>query len=329
LEEVAGPPDHLLPWGVALSADAVTLAPQQPASPAPKRRRSRWNRSARQSLTAYALLLPGAFFLAFLLISVVFLARFSLNGWDPGLGMYPSLTLANYGDFLSDPYFRGIFLKTLRLALLVTLIALALGYPFAYFLSISEGAVRNVLLLVVIVPLLIDVLVRAYGWLILLGDRGLLNRSLMAIGATDEPVQILYTELSVIIELLHEILPFMVLPIAAVLEKIDPSLREAGQSLGASKFQTFLRITLPMSLPGILAGTLLCFALSASAFVAPLVLGGGKVMVMSLLIRTQMSVLLNWPFAAAESIILVALTLVILYFYVRASRMGLNWQQRG
>jgi putative spermidine/putrescine transport system permease protein len=307
----------------------VTLESQQPAAPAPSRRRSRWNRSARQSLTAYALLLPGAFFLAFLVISVGFLARFSLNGWDPGLGMYPSLTLANYGDFLSDPYFRGIFLKTLRLALLVTLIALALGYPFAYFLAMSEGAVRNVLFLVVIVPLLIDVLVRAYGWLILLGDRGLLNRSLMAIGATDEPVQILYTESSVIIELLHEILPFMVLPIAAVLEKIDPSLREAGQSLGASKFQTFLRITLPMSLPGILAGTLLCFALSASAFVAPLVLGGGKVMVMSLLIRTQMSVLLNWPFAAAESIILVALTLVILYFYVRASRMGLNWQQRG
>ena len=283
----------------------------------------------RRWLTAYALLLPGAFFLAFLVISVGFLVRFSLNGWDPGLGMYPSLTLANYRDFVSDPYFRGIFLKTLRLALVVTLFALLLGYPYAYLLAISRGWVRNALLLIVIVPLLIDVLVRAYGWLILLGDRGLVNEGLLAIGVRDEPLQMLYTETSVIVELLHEILPFMVLPIAAVLEKIDPSLREAGQSLGASEFQTFLRITLPMSLPGILAGTLLCFALSASAFVAPLVLGGGKVMVMSLLIRTQMSVLLNWPFAAAESIILVVLTLVILVLYVRASRMGLNWQQRG
>ncbi|MDQ3226222.1 MAG: ABC transporter permease [Chloroflexota bacterium] len=279
-------------------------------------------------MTAYALLLPAAFFLVFLVIAVVFLLRFSLNGWDPGRGMYPNVTFSNYGDFIADPYFRGIFLKTLRLALVVTLIAFVLGYPYAYFLAISRGAARNVLMLVVIVPLLIDVLVRAYGWLILLGDRGLLNQSLMATGVRDEPLQILYTETSVIIELLHEILPFMILPIAAVLEKIDPSLKEAGQSLGASKLQTFLRITLPMSLPGILAGTLLCFALSASAFVAPLVLGGGKVMVMSLLIRTQMSVLLNWPFAAAESIILVALTLVILYFYIRASRMGLNWQQR-
>ena len=283
----------------------------------------------RQTLPAYALLLPASFFLAFLVISVIFLARFSLNAWDPGLGMYPSVTLNNYGDFISDPYFRGIFFKTLRLAFVTTIIALFIGYPFAYFLASARGAVRNVLFLVVIVPLLIDVLVRAYGWLILLGDRGLVNKGLMAAGVRDEPLMLLYTETSVIIELLHEILPFMILPIAAVLEKMDPSLREAAQNLGASKFQTFLRITLPMSLPGILAGTLLCFALTASAFVAPLVLGGGKVMVMSLLIRTQMSVLLNWPFAAAESIILVALTLVILYFYVKASRMGLNWQQRG
>ncbi|MCC7023498.1 MAG: ABC transporter permease [Thermomicrobiales bacterium] len=292
---------------------------RQPGSPRARR--------LREALTAYALLLPAAFFLVFLVISVVFLIRFSLNGWDPGLGMYPSLTLSNYGDFISDPYFRGIFLKTLRLALVVTLVALVLGYPYAYLLSISRGVARNALLLIVIVPLLIDVLVRAYGWLILLGDRGLLNQTLMASGLRTEPLQILYTESSVIIELLHEILPFMILPIAAVLEKIDPSLKEAGQSLGASKLQTFLRITLPMSLPGVLAGTLLCFALSASAFVAPLVLGGGKVMVMSLLIRTQLSVLLNWPFAAAESIILVALTLVILYFYTRASRAGLNWQR--
>ncbi len=274
------------------------------------------------------LLLPAAFFLAFLVIAMAYLIRFSLNGWDPDLGMYPSLTLANYGGFIGDPYFRGIFVKTLRLALEATLVALLLGYPYAYFLSSSSGATRNTLLLIVVVPLLIDVLVRAYGWLILLGDRGLLNQILLATGVRTEPVQILYTEFSVVIELLHEILPFMILPIAAVLEKIDPSLKEAGQSLGASKVQTFLRITLPMSVPGILAGTLLCFALSASAFVAPLVLGGGKVMVMSLLIRTQMSVLLDWPLAAAESIILVALTLIILFFYVRASRMSLNWQQR-
>jgi putative spermidine/putrescine transport system permease protein len=242
--------------------------------------------------------------------------------------MYPAVTLNNYYEFVADPYFRGIFFKTLRLALLVTVVALILGYPFAYFLSQSRGWVRNALLLVVITPLLIDVLVRAYGWLILLGDRGLLNQTLTALRLRDEPLLLLYTETSVIIELLHETLPFMVLPIAAVLEKIDPALKEAGQSLGASKFQTFLRVTLPLSLPGILAGTLLCFALTASAFVAPLVLGGGKVMVLSLLIRTQMSVLLYWPFAAAESIILVALTLIILYFYVRASRMGLSWQQR-
>ncbi|MFN8590585.1 MAG: ABC transporter permease [Thermomicrobiales bacterium] len=282
----------------------------------------------RDALAGYALVLPAFAFMIFLVIAVLFLLRFSFNGWESGRGMYPDWTLSNYQEFVSDPYFRGIFFKTLRLALTVTLVALLLGYPFAYFLAQSRGWVRNVLLLVVITPLLIDVLVRAYGWLILLGDRGLLNQTLIALRVRDEPLMLLYTEVSVVIELLHETLPFMVLPIAAVLEKIDPSLREAGQSLGADKFQTFLRVTLPLSLPGILAGTLLCFALTASAFVAPLVLGGGKVMVMSLLIRTQMSVLLNWPFAAAESIILVALTLVILWFYVRASRMGLNWQQR-
>lgn len=286
-------------------------------------------RAVRQTLTAYALLLPASAFLIFLVAAVAFLLRFSFNGWDPSRGMYPDWTVSNYVEFATDPYFRGIFVKTLRLALLVTLVALLLGYPFAYFMAQSRGTVRNVLLLIVVTPLLIDVLVRAYGWLILLGDRGLLNQTLIALRLRDEPLTLLYTETSVVIELLHEILPFMVLPIAAVLEKIDPSLKEAGQSLGASQLQTFLRVTLPLSLPGILAGTLLCFALTASAFVAPLVLGGGKVMVMSLLIRTQMSVLLNWPFAAAESIILVALTLLVLYFYVKASRMGLSWQGQG
>ena len=232
--------------------------------------------------------------------------------------MYDAWTLENYIRFFADEFYRSVFLDTVKISLTVTVLALVLGYPLAYLLSISRH--RGILMFLIIMPLVMDVLVRAYGWIILLSDRGLVNVLLVTLGILDSPTRLIYTRASVVMELLHEVLPFTILPIASVLQKIDPSLKEASIGLGANKLRTFWQVTLPLSLPGILAGTILTFALGMSAFVAALILGGGRVHMMSTLIRQQMTVLLNWPLGSAESVILVVLVMVLMYFYTRTLR---------
>jgi putative spermidine/putrescine transport system permease protein len=152
----------------------------------------------------------------------------------------------------------------------------------------------------------------------MLGSAGPINSFMVATGIWPAPRRLIYTELSVVLELIHEMIPFMVLPLAAVLERINPALREAAMNLRASRLRTFLHVTLPLSRPGIIAGTLLVFALSTSAFVAPLVLGGGNVPVMTVLMRETMFTTLNWPRGSAQSVLLVCLVLILLLFYRRA-----------
>jgi putative spermidine/putrescine transport system permease protein len=179
---------------------------------------------------------------------------------------------------------------------------------------------KHLILFLIVLPLMMDVLVRAYGWIVLLSRSGLVNRVLVGTGLLARPMQFLGTETAVVLELLHEVLPFTILPIAGVLQRIDPALREAAIGLGAGSVTTFLRVTLPLSLPGLLAGTLLTFSLAMSAFVAPLVLGGGRVPMMSILIQQQMTLLLNWPAGAAQATVLVALVSLLLLGYVRVLR---------
>jgi putative spermidine/putrescine transport system permease protein len=190
----------------------------------------------------------------------------------------------------------------------------------AYLLAVSRR--KHLLLFLIVLPLMMDVLVRAYGWIVLLSRSGLVNRVFVATGMFARPMQFLGTETAVVLELLHEVLPFMILPIAGVLQRIDPALREAAVGLGAAPFTAFLRVTLPLSLPGLLAGTLLTFSLAMSAFVAPLVLGGGRVPMMSILIQQQMTMLLNWPAGAAQAVVLVALVSLLLLGYARVLREG-------
>jgi putative spermidine/putrescine transport system permease protein len=165
-----------------------------------------------------------------------------------------------------------------------------------------------------------DVLVRAYGWIVLLNRNGLVNRGLVRTGLVERPISFLGTETAVVLELLHEVLPFMILPLASVLQRIDPTLREGGHGLGAGAATAFWRVTLPLSAPGLLAGTLLTFSLAASAFVAPLILGGGRVPMMSILIQQQMTALLNFPAGSAQAIVLVLLVSLLLIGYGRALR---------
>ena len=278
-------------------------------------------RHAARLVAPYVFMVPSLAFLVFLLIATGYLLRYSLNSWGPETGMVSDMTVTSYVKFFSHPYFVGALVKGTRLALIVTVSALVMAYPVAYLMAVAPRY-RNVILILVVAPIVMDVVIRAYGWIVLLSSGGLVNSVIVGLGLSEAPVKILYTEWAVVAELLHETLAFMVLPIAAVLEKIDPSLPEASHTLGASRWRTFWLITFPLSLPGVLAGTFLVFALGMSAFVGPLILGGGNVTVMSLVIRDQIGVTLDWPLGSAMSMVLVVLTLVLLFFYGRAMQAG-------
>jgi len=262
------------------------------------------------------LFVPSGFILLSLLATCIILLRISFYSWSAGHPMQPNWTLNAYRALLTDPVVLKAFMTTLRISLIVTAVCLVLGYPVAVGIA-RAGRWRPFLIFLLITPMLTDVLIRAYGWIVMLGQRGLVNALMTSLGLWERPQQLLYTELSVILELIHELSPFMVLPIASVVERINPALRDAAMNLRAGPVRTFLHITLPLSIPGIIAGTFLTFALAMSAFVAPLVLGGGNVMTMTVLMRQSMFTTLNWPLGAAQSVALVLLVVAMLAIYRR------------
>lgn len=266
----------------------------------------------------YLLLLPALAFALSLLIACLIVLRYSFNTWDFSTGMVSAWVLDNYVRFFSDSFYYRSFFITLQVSLVTTVIALLLGYPAAYLIAVSRH--KNLLLFLVIVPLLMDVLVRAYGWIVLLSRNGLVNTTLIWLGVLQQPTQILGTETAVVLELLHEVLPFTILPLAGVLQKIDPALREAAVGLGSTKLTAFTRVTLPLSLPGVLAAVIITFALGMSAFVAPLILGAGKIFMMSIVIQQQMLLTLNWPLGSAQSVVLVVAVAALLVLYSQIQR---------
>jgi ABC-type spermidine/putrescine transport system permease subunit I len=270
-----------------------------------------------RSLSAWKglIFLPGTTIILSLVIACLILLRFSFNTWDPVRTMVPDWTLRNYAALTTDPVVVRAFITTLRISVIVTIVCLVIGYPVAY--AISRSRHRALLTFLIVTPMLMDVLIRAYGWIIMLGQYGIVNVLMTGLGIWPRPQRLIFTELSVILELIHELIPFMVLPIANVLERINRSYAEAAMNLRAGPVRTFLYVTLPLSMPGIAAGTLLTFALAMSAFVAPLVLGGGNVMTMTMLMRQSMFTTLNWPLGAAQSIALVAIVLALLAVYRR------------
>ena len=285
--------------------DAVGVPAQLPDRHRP-RRRPPW----------FALLfLPGGLVLASLLATCAILLRYSFNRWDPSQTMVSAWTLANYLRLATDPVVGRALATTLRISIVVTVICLLLGYPVAY--GIARSPRRRLLTFLLITPMLMDVLIRAYGWIVMLGQDGIVNTLMTGLGLWTAPRRLVFTELSVVLEMIHELIPFTVLPIANVLERIDPLLGEAAMNLRAGPIRSFLHVTLPLSLPGVVAGTLLTFALAMSAFVAPLVLGGGNVMTLTMLMRQSMFTTLNWPLGSAQSILLVVVVLAMLMIYRR------------
>jgi putative spermidine/putrescine transport system permease protein len=212
-------------------------------------------------------------------------------------------TLSNYVKFFTDPFNVSILADTLLLGVKATLLCLLFGYPVAWLCHRASPRWRSVLLFLVILPILTSVVVRTFSWIVILGRQGVLNQLLLGLGLINEPLRLLYTETGVVIVLAQVQMPLMVLPILTVLSKIDPNLADASRALGAGEWRTLWRITLPLSLPGIIAGCILTFAASITAFVTQTLIGGARLIYMPLDIYQQAVGANNWPFAAALSII--------------------------
>ncbi len=251
-------------------------------------------------LIAPAAILLGVFLVLPYLNIVVMSFRMPGQGTPYG----PGFTLGNYGKFFSDFFYIQQVINTLWIGLLTTFICLVLGYPVAWQLARGASTFRALGYALVLSPLLVGIVIRSYGWTILLGNNGIINRTLTGWGLIDGPLPLMYNALGIIIALVHVFLPFMILPIMSAIQGIDPSLEAAARSLGASKVTSFRRITLPLSLPGIQAGCILVFVLSLSAYVTPSLIGGLRVKTMAVTVVDALIDTFQWPFGSALALML-------------------------
>jgi putative spermidine/putrescine transport system permease protein len=260
-------------------------------------------------LSATTLIGPATVFVtAGLLLPLAILLRYSFNTMDPRRIMHDAFSLENYVKFFADPYYTGVLWTTLRVAALCTLVCLVMALPLAYVLARTQTRFKNVLIMLVVLPLFVGNAVRAAGWMTIFGSKGFLNVTLMQLGIINEPLEIMYTESAVVAGIIAVTLPYMVLTLQSVIEGINRNIEEAAFSLGAGPATMFRRVLLPLSLPGILAGTILTFILSMNAYATPVLLGGPKFRMMGPLIYGQFQ-LNNWPFGASAAFILMMVTL--------------------
>lgn len=257
---------------------------------------------------------PGLLlFVGLLLVPLVLTGLLSFHTFDGTRGVLAEYSWRNYREVFSDSYYHEIFLRTGGLASLVTLLCIIFGVPETLILARMRSPWRALFLVVILGPLLISVVVRTLGWAILYGNEGLINTTLMALGLTESPVRLLFTMTGVAIALTHVLIPFMVISVWANLQKLDPQVENAGLSLGASASKVFTRVMLPQLLPGILSGSIIVFALSASAFATPALLGGRRLKVVATTAYDEFLNTLNWPLGASIAILLlIANVLVIL-----------------
>jgi putative spermidine/putrescine transport system permease protein len=265
-------------------------------------------------LPVMALLLPSLSFLAvFFALPAFGLVAYSFLTQSPqGITGLP-LTLAHYQHFFSTPLYSHVLWTTLRISLTTTLVAMVLAYPIALVMARGGAAVRQIITMIVIAPLIVSVVVRTYGWQLILanGPTGVLNWLLLATGIIRTPLKLLYTETAVVIGSLHVFYPLMVLPLASALGKIDPRVEDAARTLGASSWRTFRRVTVPLSLPGLAVGCGLVFSLTAGSFVTPVILGGTSAQMLGVLVDQQILVVYDWPFGATVATVLVVIVLAI------------------
>jgi spermidine/putrescine transport system permease protein len=229
--------------------------------------------------------------------------------------------LHNYATLFSKPVYVEVLLRTMRIAASVTLCSLLLGYPLAYYLSFHAGARKELLYQLVIVPLWVSYLVRGYAWKTILGSEGVLNGFLQYLHLTHEPVAfLLYSPFAVVLVLTHIYTPFVFLPIYAALEHIPRPLVEASQDLGAGSAQTFLRVILPLSIPGLLAGATFAFVLSLGDFLAPLLVGGASGTMIANVVQSLFGAAYDWPLGAAISVCILLIIISLLFFTERLEK---------
>ena len=255
------------------------------------------------------------FFAAFFAIPLLLLLWVSLQGETaPGI--------AQYARFFADGLGSRVLLATLRIGLEVTIGCLLLAYPLALIYRSAPGWGRSVMTLIVLLPLLTSVVVRTFAWIVILGRQGLVNSVLQSLGLIDLPLRLLYTEGGLVVALIQVQLPLMFLPLAGALVRIAPNLEDASAALGAGAWRTFVRVTLPLTLPGALAGCTLTFAAAVTAFITHSLGGGGQMLLMPSYIYQQAITLQNWPFAAAISMVFLVAVLAVLAVLSALSRLS-------
>ncbi|WP_028212740.1 ABC transporter permease [Paraburkholderia mimosarum] len=262
-------------------------------------------------MSAPALLL----FAALVLVPLAMTFALTFYRFDPMSGPVAAFDLRNYAEVLGSSYFHAIFLRTFGIAALTTLLCVAIGTPEAYILSRMRDPWRSLFLLVILAPLLVSVVVRAFGWSMLLNTNGLVNQVFALFGAG--PFKLEYTTFAIVVALVHVMLPFMVIPVWTALQRLDPQTENAALSLMASPFTTMRRIVLPQLMPGILSGSLMVFGLSASAFAIPGLLGGRRLKVAATAVYDQFLSSMNWPLGATIAVLLLVANLVVMLTYYR------------
>jgi spermidine/putrescine transport system permease protein len=227
-------------------------------------------------------------------------------------------TLENYQQINNSVYFH-IFEKSFWVAGVATFFCLMLGYPFAYLIARMHGAMKNFLLLLVIIPFWTSSLIRSYALIAMIKAKGILNTLLLGLGLIHEPLQLLFTNTAVIIGLVYNLLPFMILPIMTNVERLDIRLIDAARDLGANRFTTFKRVIIPLTMPGIIAGSILVFLPAMTIFYIPDILGGAKSILLGNLIQNQFLVAQNWPLGAAVSVVLTLVLITLILVYIRTT----------
>jgi spermidine/putrescine transport system permease protein len=266
-----------------------------------------------EALRRLVLLGPGLLWLAaFLLVpcAVVFGYSFFERGTYGGIDYI--FTLENYRR-AADPLYLSIFLDSARIAAIATLAALVIGYPAAYLIATTRKTRQVPLLVLAMLPFWSNYLIRTYAWMVLLNNEGLVNRALGGLGLIDAPLPLLYNEFAVIVGLVYGYLPFMILALYSSISRLNPEIREASADLGAPGWKTFLRVTLPLTLPGVAAGSVFVFVLSIGNFITPDLLGGGRLKMVGNLVYDQFLKARDWPFGSALAFILIAVMLLLLF----------------
>ncbi|MFG3715465.1 ABC transporter permease [Micromonospora sp. NPDC047730] len=282
---------------------------------------SRSREGGTRRVAAAALLAPGlvAIGISFL-VPLVWLARMSLNRTVGAAELQSAVSSQSYLDVLTDEFVWDIAWQTLRLGVLVTVLVIVVSYPIALFLARTRSRLRGLLLALAIAPLLTSSVVRTFGWLVLLSDDGVVNSALGRLGITSEPLALTNNYTGVVIALVEIMMPYAILAMIAGFGRVSKDLEDAAGSLGAGRMRRFLRVTFPLSLPGVLTGALMVFVLTISAFITPRLMGGGRVFVIATEIFDQATTTLDWPRASALSMLLLLLFGVFLVLFQRVFR---------